>query len=223
MLPVVPRGIRNNNPLNIEHRAENKWLGLSDPPSDGRFCRFKSADYGIRAAASLLMRYYDRDGLNTIRKIVSRWAPTTENNTSSYIAHVCKDTWLTADAVLNLHDRVTMEKLVAAMAKHETGEEVDQTALNKGLALAGFPAPMLVSSVMGTPTMLAATSVAAPAAIVAIGGILDSLDGQSSTIASIVGVIGGPVAGSIALGVVTAATWGWNLYKRLQIRNETGV
>lgn len=223
MLPVVPRGLRNNNPLNIEHSADNKWLGLDHPPSDGRFARFKSMDYGVRAAAMLLMKYYDKDGLDTIRKIVHKWAPTTENNTASYIAAVAKHTWITADASINLHDRVVMEKLIAAMGKHETGEEIDQSALNKGLALAGFQAPMLVSSVMGTPTMLAATSVAVPSVLVAIGGIVDGLSDNAGAISGLMGAVGGPVAASIALGVITAATWGWNLYKRLQIRSETGV
>lgn len=223
MLPVVPRGFRNNNPLNIEHSNDNKWLGLSNPPSDGRFARFKSMDYGVRAAATLLMRYYDRDGRDTVRKIVNKWAPTTENNTASYIAAVCKYTWLTADVSINLHDRVVMEKLIRAMAKHENGEEIDDTVLNRGLTMAGFPAPQLISSVMTTPTMIAATSTVLPAAIIAVGGIIDSIDGNANTIAAIVGAIGGPIAGSVALGVISAATWGWNLYSRLQVRNETGV
>ena len=223
MAMVIPRGFRNNNPLNIEHVESNKWLGLRDPPSDGRFARFKSMDYGIRAAAVLLMRYYDRDGLDTVRKIVSKWAPSTENNTASYIAAVCKYTWFTSDVRLDLHDRVTMEKLIKAMAKHENGVEVDDIALNKGLALAGFPAPVLVSSVMSTPTMIAATSTVLPAAIVSVGALIDGLDGQANVIAGIVAAIGGPVAGSVALGVISGATWGWNLYQRLKIRNETGV
>ena len=35
------RGIKNNNPANLEYHPETQWLGLDTPPTDGRFCRFK--------------------------------------------------------------------------------------------------------------------------------------------------------------------------------------
>jgi hypothetical protein len=52
--PKLSRGYRNRNPGNIEHLPTNKWLGLETPPSDGRFCRFRSHQHGIRALALLL-------------------------------------------------------------------------------------------------------------------------------------------------------------------------
>ena len=73
--PKLSRGYRNRNPGNIEHLATNKWLGLETPPSDGRFCRFRSHQHGIRALAVLLQSYQDRHGLRTVRGIVARWAP----------------------------------------------------------------------------------------------------------------------------------------------------
>ena len=72
--PKAARGYRNRNPGNIEHVPANKWLGLADPPSDGRFCRFHSHQHGIRALALLLQSYQDRHGLRTVRGIVARWA-----------------------------------------------------------------------------------------------------------------------------------------------------
>src|SRR5215217_183383 len=90
------RGIRNNNPCNIEHNPANKWLGLANPPSDGRFCRFVSADYGVRAAAMLLMCYQDKYNANNVTQIISRWAPAQENNVSAYVAAVCTDSWFSS-------------------------------------------------------------------------------------------------------------------------------
>lgn len=220
---TIARGIRNNNPLNIEHREDNKWLGLADPPSDGRFCRFVSADYGVRAACTLLMRYYDRDNLKTVRSIVEKWAPATENNTNAYIAAVCRDTGFSSNEVLDLHDRATMRTLVAAMARHETGAVLHDIPLNRGLALAGFAAPLDGGSVLTTPTMVAATTVAVPAAAIAIGSIIEGIGEQSDVISGVVATIGGPAAGGIALGVITALTWGWNFYQRVQVRQNTGV
>ena len=48
-----PRGIRNNNPGNIEHNGTN-WQGMDNPPHDGRFIRFVTPQYGIRAMARVL-------------------------------------------------------------------------------------------------------------------------------------------------------------------------
>lgn len=220
---TVARGIRNNNPLNIEHVDANKWLGLAMPPSDGRFCRFVSADYGIRAAATLLMRYYDRDKLNTVRGIIEKWAPAHENNVSAYVAAVCRETGFSSNEALDLHDRETMRNLIAAMAKHETGATLHDIPLNRGLALAGFAAPVDSGSLLATPTMVAATTVAAPAAAVAIGAIIEGLGEQSEVISGVVTAIGGPAAGGIALGVLTGLTWGWNFYQRTQVRMQSGV
>ena len=86
-----PRGLRNNNPLNIDFNPANKWQGLDrDQPSDGRFCRFVSMAYGIRAAAALLVSYQDRYGLNTVRGIIGRWAPPVENDTNAYANTVAR-------------------------------------------------------------------------------------------------------------------------------------
>lgn len=219
----IARGIRNNNPLNIIHDPANKWLGLADPPSDGRFCRFISADYGIRAACLLLMKYQDRDGINTIRGIISKWAPATENNVNAYVAAVSTYTGLPADLPLDLHDRSTVKQLVHAMGNVENGTEIDTIPVNRGLALAGFAAPIEAKSILATPTMVAATAVAVPVAAVTIGSVVEALDDNAEIISGIVTSIGGPAAGGIAIGVLTGISWGWQFYNRLKVRSATGV
>ena len=88
---MLPRGIRNNNPLNIRRTAKDQWQGLRAQQTDASFCQFESLDYGWRAAFYLLTRtYYHKYRLFTIRAIISKWAPPQENLTSTYIANVSR-------------------------------------------------------------------------------------------------------------------------------------
>ena len=82
------RGIRNNNPANIRHSC-SKWLGLSKVQVDKEFCTFDSMEFGVRALLVLLRTYYNKHHCNTIRKVISRFAPSSENNTEKYIKYVC--------------------------------------------------------------------------------------------------------------------------------------
>ena len=84
----IVRCIRNNNPLNIR-RGAARWQGMSKREDDKDFEQFETMAYGWRAAFILLGRtYYEKYHLNTIRKIISRWAPAFENNTKAYIYYV---------------------------------------------------------------------------------------------------------------------------------------
>ena len=95
----IPRGIRNNNPLNI--RRGSQWKGLSKVQSDPSFCQFETLEYGWRAAFRLLTKtYFARYHLQTIRAIISRWAPESENNTSAYIQNVSRLTGIAPDEPL---------------------------------------------------------------------------------------------------------------------------
>ena len=85
---ILTRGERNNNPGNIDMN-NIKWKGLAKVSTDTRFCTFTSAAYGIRAIGKLINTYYRTYKLNTIAKIINRWAPPAENNTGAYIAAVC--------------------------------------------------------------------------------------------------------------------------------------
>ena len=46
---MLPRGIRNNNPLNIRRTAKDQWKGLRAQQTDASFCQFESLEYGWRA------------------------------------------------------------------------------------------------------------------------------------------------------------------------------
>lgn len=116
----LPRGIRNNNPGNIRI-SSNPWKGKVQNNTDGAFEQFSAYVWGIRAMIKNLMSYQTQRGLNSIRQIVSTWAPSSENNTAEYISTVAQLTGRNPDAPLNLQDRATMQKLVQAMATMENG------------------------------------------------------------------------------------------------------
>lgn len=127
------RGIRNNNPLNIEKGDD--WQGLAPVQSDSRFCIFIDAVYGIRAGARILVNYSKR-GVNTVEKIIATWAPKNENDTEAYIKNVMKWTGFERDRVItkNSGDYVP---LIAAMIRMENGfNPYSNETIAKGVALA---------------------------------------------------------------------------------------
>lgn len=131
---IIPRGIRNNNPLNI--RVGNVWLGEVPHPTDNAFEQFCTMEYGIRAAFIILRRYIRRYGNNTIRSIISTWAPETENKTETYITTVATAIGIDPDAPIDYADVDTMVKLVAAMAKVECGQPIPEEKIRKGYDMA---------------------------------------------------------------------------------------
>ena len=140
--PKATRGYRNRNPGNIEHVPANKWQGLADPPSDGRFCRFVSHEHGIRALAALLTTYQDRHGLRTVRRIIDRWAPPRENDTGAYVAVVARRMGVGADDPVNLHRHDQLRPMVEAIIAHEcAGLTYPPAVIDRALTLAGVPPP----------------------------------------------------------------------------------
>ena len=136
---MLPRGIRNNNPLNIRRSAKDQWKGLRAQQTDVAFCQFETMDYGWRAAFYLLTRtYYHRYRLYTIRGIVQKWAPAIENNTKVYIANVARLTGIDPDEPLGIpSDKPARWMAVAAaMAIQECGPQpLDYFALLRGWTL----------------------------------------------------------------------------------------
>lgn len=119
---MLPRGIRNCNPLNI--RIGNKWKGEVASPTDKEFEQFSCMHYGLRAGFILLRRYIERYHLDTVTEIISRWAPATENNTRAYINRVCERMGVSALEKISFSDRKTMVSLVDAMILNECGTTI---------------------------------------------------------------------------------------------------
>lgn len=121
----VPRGIRNNNPGNIEFGTYARRQGATK--GDGRFAIFDTPEEGFQAAENLVKSYGSR-GINTIEKIVNRWAPPSENNTQAYINQVVKRTGLPKDIPLDLNNPDIVRKIVNAKIWVENGQNPFETS-----------------------------------------------------------------------------------------------
>ena len=134
----LPRGIRNNNPLNIR-RSKDKWKGMRAVQSDAQFCQFESLEWGWRAAFWLLTRtYYHKYRLFTIRTIVQKWAPAIENDTKAYIANVSRLTGIDPDEPIGIPSDQPARwiALGTAMAIQENGiGSLDYFAMLRGWTL----------------------------------------------------------------------------------------
>lgn len=125
----APRGIRNNNPLNLSYMPGQGAIG-----SDGRFGQYATMEEGIAASHRQLLRYQDQ-GTDTIRGIVSRWAPASDgNNTGGYILGVSSATGYGPDQKLDLRDPVVAGRVIAAMARREVPGGVPQSVIDAGVA-----------------------------------------------------------------------------------------
>ena len=118
------RGYRNNNPGNLRHGSQ--WAGLSNKQTDTSFCQFDSMYMGLRALCKLLANYI-KYGHNTIEKIISRYAPSNENNTIGYIKQVSSLSSIPADRVLDYPNKETsvdvISKVVGAIVCVENGDK----------------------------------------------------------------------------------------------------
>lgn len=132
---LIPRGIRNNNPLNIIHSGA-KWQGLSNIQPDKTFCKFTSMAYGIRAAV-LILRSYEKKGFRTVKAIVTRWCP--DSTAPSYIKRVCNLTGWNEEKTVNVRSRVEVKSLLSAMTKVECANyELKESDIIKAFALVAW-------------------------------------------------------------------------------------
>lgn len=115
---ALPRGIRNNNPGNIRYTG-TQWKGLASPATDGAFCIFTDARYGIRAMAKILASYQSR-GVDSLPEIISTWAPSSENDTQSYILSVSARSGLSPVGIVS---REQWPQLIEAIIWHENGKQ----------------------------------------------------------------------------------------------------
>ena len=129
----TPRGIRNNNPLNI--RVGNNWQGERKPNTDGAFEQFQTMQYGYRAAFKLLKTYMGKYRCHTIRQIIHKWAPPRENDTNAYVRRVAGISKLNPDVIIAFWHKQTMIDLAYAMTIVENGVAVEKEIIEQGYDL----------------------------------------------------------------------------------------
>ncbi|TDR71476.1 virion protein [Photobacterium lutimaris] len=133
MTTGMPRGIRNNNPLNIEYSKHNNWRGQVS--SDGRFVIFEDDKWGFRAAARIL-RSYQKRGITSINDIIHTFAPSHENDSDHYANMVATWTGYDKYQALDATNDSTAAVLIQAMARMEVGRQYPIHEVIEGVALA---------------------------------------------------------------------------------------
>ena len=129
----LPRGLRNRNPGNIR-RSAVRYKGETES-DDAAFKAFASTAWGYRAMFVLLHTYRVRHGLRSIREMISRWAPPSENRTEAYIRAVSADTGIGPDEALETLDPATMVPVAAAISRVENGSAADPDEIRRGWEL----------------------------------------------------------------------------------------
>lgn len=124
---LEPRGLRNNNPGNLV-LTTIAWKGKvpNAQNTDGKFEQFTQPLWGIRAMFIDVRGDIEKDGLNTIRKLITEYAPKFENNTAAYIQSVVNQVGIGSDTrILPAH----YLNLLKAIIKHENGKQPYSDAL----------------------------------------------------------------------------------------------
>ena len=101
-----------NNPGNIRYNPA--FQGCTG--NDNGFCTFQSLGFGYRAILVVLNTYYEKYNLRTIRGIITRYAPPSENKTEDYIRNVSRYSGLDSSQNLTKEDLI---KLIPAIARME--------------------------------------------------------------------------------------------------------
>lgn len=221
--PRLTRGFLNNNPGNID-RGSVPWNGeIRDVAkcandvqrrelTQGRFCVFQSADYGIRAICKNLQAYHDRLGCKSVRDYINRWAPPNENNTEAYIGRVAMEIGLSPDAQVDLMEPRTMKALVRGIIMVEcAGMPYQDADLERGMSLAGVKAaelppapPKEVKQPVSKTVAVGTVSVAAGVASVAdqieqVQPVLNQIATAGASMQSILKL------GAVALSIIAVA------------------
>lgn len=113
------RGIRNNNPGNLNYVGQ-PGATLEEGPN-ARFAKFRTAQDGLVALADQLRRYSSR-GLDTIREVVTTYAPASENDTRGYINQLAQFMGIDPDEKFDVRtDPAALAMLMKGIIKHENG------------------------------------------------------------------------------------------------------
>lgn len=120
------RAVRNNNPGNIN--GGDHWQGLlpraqmtPEQAAEDRFAVFGAPRWGFRALAVIILNYMRVHHLNTVRGIITRWAPPGENDTDAYVAAVSKAVAVGPDTPLDFTKPDLLAAVCKAIATHECG------------------------------------------------------------------------------------------------------
>jgi hypothetical protein len=125
---IIPR----NNPGNIRKVASITWQGEQPGTAVGDFITFDTLVNGYRAMIKDFQTKINR-GVDTLAKIITVWAPPSENDTAAYITVVSDNTGINKDAKLLASDVDTLGNIAYNMSFVEHGIQNDDGTLMAAL------------------------------------------------------------------------------------------
>lgn len=138
---MTSRGERNKNPGNLDFSSSVNWqgqTGLETGVPSPRFAVFSDAKWGIRAIARQLLSYQTQHGLRTVRGLIGRWAPPSENNTAAYVTAVSASVGVGPDDEIDVDTAAVMTPMVRGIIIHENGSNpYPDSVIAEGIRLAG--------------------------------------------------------------------------------------
>ncbi|WP_129551810.1 hypothetical protein [Komagataeibacter xylinus] len=156
--PFTPRGIRNNNPGNLQYEGQagaHMETGTNRP----RYAAFPTMDAGIQALQKQLVLYNNR-GLNSVASILPKYAPATENDTDGYIASLSRQMHVAPNTPLDLTNPAVQRQMIYGISNVENGHDsvsLDQIdrAIGRAPAMqvASLSASLASSASSGSSTM----------------------------------------------------------------------
>jgi len=140
MTSQASASIFNNNPGNIRTSPTN-WNGEVTEPGE-EFERFSDMHMGVRASARILRTYGRKYGIDTINKIIDRYAPPEDNNpnNANYARHVSNGSGFDVDEKIDLNDPQVLLKLMRPIFEFENGQKeaakISNADIKKGVKMA---------------------------------------------------------------------------------------
>ena len=132
-VPASVAHVKGNNPGNLRAAP-----GVS---STKGFAQFASLEDGIKAMAWTINGYPSRHHADTLRKMISTYAPPKENNTAQYIKNVASWTGFNPDAHLSIQDPKVISKIISAMVRQESGLKISADEVISDIKRSHWNAP----------------------------------------------------------------------------------
>ncbi|EHD21775.1 MULTISPECIES: hypothetical protein [Brenneria] len=133
---AAPRGIRNNNPGNLNFMGQKG--ARKESGTNGRFAVFSSMDEGIEALYQQLGLYFGR-GKDTIDEIIKTYAPASDgNNVAAYAEQLSRSIGKGRNERLNYNDKQMMVRLMQGIIDHENGKGYVQPQRIAGVVDSNF-------------------------------------------------------------------------------------
>jgi hypothetical protein len=134
------RGLRNNNPGNLK-LTSIEWQGKIPKAknTDKVFEQFTNVSFGLRAMLKDLINDISK-GKNTVKKLISEYAPSTENNTTTYINSVCKSIGVKENDKITTVNRKFLSLLARAILRVELGKsniEITESDIGEAIDILG--------------------------------------------------------------------------------------